>query len=468
VSVLDKFLDEAFPPKKAGAGKPPSGAKPPFLSGGGAKPGATKPNPFAGGGKKPFPPTGGAASSGGPQDEDAGDENPFSGEDDGQDPFGQQQGGGMDPETFQMQQQMEQERERQEAEARAAQEKQEQAEREKIKQMRAQADAEVADDLDTKFNEVDDQVVFYPHIDQIHANSDGETFADHMDKKMKGEEDDDMYPGDGEHDGGDTDDKENEVDAENQGEDEHGRQSADDMPDGTDVDKSDNDKDELDTDKLDRFSRDPDNEPGKEPAETKGPQRRTKNDNDDEAGNVDDEAEAEGDDTEHDADAAGIADERGDKKFGDEESEEPGDEVECPECDGKGDIDGEECTNCDGQGVIHNDGDEEEGGEGVLTMPNPFDGIVPPDKGKKTGIGIGHGLQSPIDGEADDDELGSDADKVSGAKPGDDEDAEDESSPELDGADDESESDGGDDVSDDEVNPKQKKRLRDVFDMEKE
>lgn len=272
MDLLDRILTEAFPPKKAGSGKPPSanvsgGPKPP-------KPGAgaAKPNPFAGGGKKPFPPKkGGAMPGGGPGgDADDADESPMGGGPGGngpEDPFGQDPNMmGMDGETFEAMQAAEQERERQEAEIRAAQEAEEQAEREKIKQMRAQADAEVASDLDMKYNEEDDQVLFYPHIDQIAANSEGETFAGHLDKKMKGEEDNEDAPAVGDED---------EPTPNEDGDEQHGEQDADDMPDGTDVDKSEGDKEEIDTDeKVHRFSAIDDGEEDGHAQEVLAPARR--------------------------------------------------------------------------------------------------------------------------------------------------------------------------------------------------
>jgi hypothetical protein len=188
VTVLDQFLTEAFPPPKkpaAGAGKPPAA--------GAAPAGPAKP-PF-GGPKPSFPPVKlGAAKGTGDSDPMAGG---AGGDEAGADP--NMSGDGM--EIFQMQQQMEQERERQEAEARAAKEAEEQAEREKVKRMRAAADAEVTDALDDAYNDMDDQVVFYPSIDQIGISTDGkESFATHLDKKM-GLDDED---GEGDEQGGDA------------------------------------------------------------------------------------------------------------------------------------------------------------------------------------------------------------------------------------------------------------------------
>lgn len=168
--ALDKFLAEAFPPsKKAGSGKPPAvGAGPKAAPAAGPK----KP-PFNGPSPNFSPVKLGTAKGT--------DDDPMA-PGDGQDPNA---AGGDNAEVFQMMQQAQQERERQEAEARKAREEAEQAEREKVKRMRAAADAEVSDALDDQFNDHDDQVVFYPSIDQLGMTTDGtESFATTLDKKM--------------------------------------------------------------------------------------------------------------------------------------------------------------------------------------------------------------------------------------------------------------------------------------------
>ena len=78
-----------------------------------------------------------------------------------------------------------------------------------MKEMRSAADEEVADDLDTKFNDEDDKVIWYPSQDpifrgedDIHAGNVGKKngeeddtdengFAQHLDKKMGVEDDED-------------------------------------------------------------------------------------------------------------------------------------------------------------------------------------------------------------------------------------------------------------------------------------
>jgi hypothetical protein len=163
MTVLDVFLAEAFPPSKkpvGGPGKPPgaAGGKPPV---GGAKPGAA--------GK---PPT----------DDDAnGPAGPGAG-------MGMGGGMGDNSDALIAAQQAEEEKARQEAEAAAASRAAEQAERDHIKELRAAADQEVADDLDTKFNDEDDQVIWHPTVDAVlYGGLDdgkGDSFADHLDKKM--------------------------------------------------------------------------------------------------------------------------------------------------------------------------------------------------------------------------------------------------------------------------------------------
>ena len=164
------FLNEAFPPPK----QKPSGSSNFPSKGGGNKP------PFGGKGK-PFP--------GKPKDEEAeedpelGNENPD--EQDGQ--FGQ------DTDSMLAAQQMQAEKERAEAEAREAKAAEEDAERERVKYLRAHADAEVSSALDGKFNEDEDEVIFYPDMD---------SFASYTDKQRKEAEE-----GDGKHVTPDEDEK---------------------------------------------------------------------------------------------------------------------------------------------------------------------------------------------------------------------------------------------------------------------
>jgi hypothetical protein len=173
MSVLDVFLAEAFPPSKKPVGGP---GKPPGAAGG--KPGAT--------GKPPKPPmaAGGADDGAGPAGPGAGMG------------MGGGMGGGDNSDALIAAQQAEEEKARQEAEAAAAQQAAEQAERDHIKELRAAADQEVADDLDSKFNDEDDQVIWYPTVDAVlyggldDGKGDQDGFADHMDKKMGLKKDD--------------------------------------------------------------------------------------------------------------------------------------------------------------------------------------------------------------------------------------------------------------------------------------
>lgn len=121
------YLNEAFPLKKTGSGKPPAA--------GGASP----------------------ATEQGPQ--------PANG-------FGDDQSNAQ----FAALQQAKAEKERAEAEARAAKDAEEAAEVAKVKEMRAAAAQRVVDDLNSQFNQNDDEVIFYPPVPG--------TFSGHLDKEM--------------------------------------------------------------------------------------------------------------------------------------------------------------------------------------------------------------------------------------------------------------------------------------------
>ena len=157
MNVLDVFLAEVFPPKK-----PAAGAKP-----GGGKPVAVGKPPTAVGGKKP-PMGDDDALSGGPVG------------------MGGGMGGGMgdNSDALIAAQQAKEEQEKAEAEARAASVAADQAERDRVKEMRAAADAEVADDLSSKFSDTPDEVIWHPTIDAVLYGGlldDQDGFASHMD-----------------------------------------------------------------------------------------------------------------------------------------------------------------------------------------------------------------------------------------------------------------------------------------------
>lgn len=183
MTVVDVFLAEIFPPKK-----PSTGAKPPM---------AGKP-PVKPGGDSPFQASKTASNNGDEDDQDT-----------------LQPGGGAGPEAGNSDaliamQNAQKEKEQQEAMAKAAKDAKESTERARIKEMRSAADAEVAEDLDTKFNTDDDKVIWYPSQDpifrgedDIHAlgksitNSDAvkdeeeDGLAKHLDKKMGVDTEDD-------------------------------------------------------------------------------------------------------------------------------------------------------------------------------------------------------------------------------------------------------------------------------------
>lgn len=117
-------------------------------------------------------------------------------------------GGGMgdNSDALIVAQQAEEEQAKAEAEAAAASLAADQAEVERVKEMRAEADAEVAADLDSKYSDEPDQVIWHPDVDAVlygglddGKDTEGEAkgvktegedddekdgFANHMDKKM--------------------------------------------------------------------------------------------------------------------------------------------------------------------------------------------------------------------------------------------------------------------------------------------
>lgn len=151
---MKQFLDylaEAFPPPKK---KSPMGLDP--------KGGSAKKPPF--GGKPNQSPFAAKASGKLPADGESQDEETGMESDTQAPPFGQDQ---SNPELMGFQQakmeaELEQEKE-QEAE-RQRKEAELEAERLQIKKIRMQADAEVLDALDGKFNDSDDSITFYPDI----------------------------------------------------------------------------------------------------------------------------------------------------------------------------------------------------------------------------------------------------------------------------------------------------------------
>lgn len=142
-----------------------------------------------------------------------------------------------------------------EAEARAQKEAEDQAERARVKEMRSAADEEVADDLSSKFNDQDDQVVWHPSVDAIlygGPNEDeNEDFASHLDKKMglkKDKDDDDDDDTDDEDETSNEAAAKKEVDAESS-DDEEDSDETDSSSDEEDV-EPDDDEDDEDPERL--------------------------------------------------------------------------------------------------------------------------------------------------------------------------------------------------------------------------
>lgn len=236
MNVFERFLIEAFPPKKSGSQGPK--------------------------GKKPFGPKKPVAA------EDAGNDTPFDKKKAGG--FPPKQGGGFPPnaggadddpeadgdqtELWMMQQQADQERERAELEARRQKEVADQQEHQRVKEMRSRADDEVAAALEDKFNDSDDSVTFYPELDPFSQ------FGDKEDGKDEDDKDDDDVD---EEDEDDENDAEEEGDAEEDPEsDEDGKH--DDEPSDDEPDEEQDDEEVEDDEKEVKSKSPKDKKPVKE------------------------------------------------------------------------------------------------------------------------------------------------------------------------------------------------------------
>jgi hypothetical protein len=200
MNAFDRFLTEAFPPKKPAAGgdKKPPVAGAPKSPIGGDKSGAPSLPPKKAGGKPGEPPTS----------------------------DGTFERSGDDSVLAQMQMQAEKEREEQEAQAQVQRDAAESKEREKAKQIRAKAEEEVADALSDKYNDGTDEVTFYPELHSFADWSKNQENSETGDKEGKDEEEKE----DGEEDPSVKKDKDDEDDDEEAVDDKASFKNSEDPP----------------------------------------------------------------------------------------------------------------------------------------------------------------------------------------------------------------------------------------------